>query len=80
MADTERVTGSRCPATGKIQYPSWKSATFANITHRSNGISIYTVYQCPKCRAFHLATRGNCHTKYRRMPIGNAHRSKKNRR
>jgi hypothetical protein len=70
----------RCEATGKIVYPSWKAATFANITHKAHGVGIYTVYQCPKCRHWHLATRGNCHSKYRKMPIGNKHRSKANRR
>jgi hypothetical protein len=69
----------RCAGSGKIIYPTWKAATFANITHQADGVKIYTVYQCPKCRYWHLTTRANkAHT--RRMPIGNKHRSKANRR
>lgn len=74
MAETPR-----CPATRKIVYPSWKAATFANIAHKAHGVGVYTVYQCPKCRNWHLATRGNKPIRAR-MPAGNKHRSKANRR
>ncbi len=71
---------ARCAATGKINYPSWEAAAGATAGHKADAIAMRTVYRCPKCRNWHTCTRGNNRTKYRKMPLGNAHRSKANRR
>lgn len=70
----------RCQKLGKVRYPTWKAATLRLIAIRQGGVALYTVHGCQFCQGYHLTTHNRSDGYQRKVPNGNARRSKKNRR